>query len=329
MRHLLTSLLTLLLSACMPHIQPAGAPVTTAQLLPHRYLTADATLLPLASWQPDQPPTSVIIALHGFNDYSHFFQASGEFFRQHGIASYAYDQRGFGGSPQRGGWSGAATLSQDLNNFVRLVQHRHPHIPLFVLGESMGGAVVINTFSQADAPPVNGLILVAPAVWARTTMPWYQPPLLWTLAHTVPKLTLTGRGLKILASDNIPMLRALGKDPQVIKATRVEAMYGLADLMDATLGLAGQLPQPSLLLYGDHDQLIPPTPTRQFIKTFSQSPDKTIAFYKNGYHMLLRDLDAATVRQDILAWITTPDSPLPSTADHYAQSRLGVDIRTD
>lgn len=319
---LLNLWLLLALPGCMPTIHSPAPPVMAAQLLNHRYLTADGDLLPLNAWLPSQGPVNaVIIAVHGFNDYSHFFQQPGEFFSQHGIACYAYDQRGFGGSPQRGFWAGEASYGQDLTSFIRLVQQRHPNTPVYLLGESFGAAVAITAMTGADKPNVTGLILSAPAVWSRATMPWYQQALLWSLAHTVPSLTLTGRHVKIQASDNIPMLKALGRDPLVIKATRVESLYGLAELMDTAQSQAGQLPQTSLLLYGDHDQLIPPPPMYRFIGHFSSTPHKTIAIYKNGYHMLLRDLNAPVVWRDILAWIQSPTAPLPSGADQYAKAR--------
>ncbi len=40
-----------------------------------------------------------------------------------------------------------------------------------------------------------------------------------------------------------------------------------------------------------------------------------LAFYPHGYHMMLRDLDAQTIYDDIAAWIRDPVSPLPSGAD--------------
>jgi hypothetical protein len=58
--------------------------------------------------------------------------------------------------------------------------------------------------------------LAAPALWARDFMPWYQRWLLGILSHTVPWLTLTGESVGVMASDNIEMLRALGRDPLVI-----------------------------------------------------------------------------------------------------------------
>ena len=48
-----------------------------------------------------------------------------------------------------------------------------------------------------------------------------------------------------------------------------------------------------------------------------------VAWYANGYHMLLRDLDGAVVAGDIAAWIREHDGTLPSGADVYAANVLG------
>ena len=39
------------------------------------------------------------------------------------------------------------------------------------------------------------------------------------------------------------------------------------------------------------------------------------ALYRDGYHMLLRDLHAKHIWRDIAAWIENPHAPLPSGAD--------------
>jgi len=326
LRLLLCSVLFTLLPGCLPAIHKPGKAIITGQLVNNRYITPDGTFLPFRHWLPQQnKATAVLIAVHGFNDYSHFFQRPGDFFMQQGIACYAYDQRGFGGSSGRGLWSGTDAYVQDLELFIRLVRHKHPGLPVYLLGESMGGAVAVSTMTQAVKTQVDGLILAAPAVWARTTMPWYQHGLLWTLAHTLPSLALSAGGIKIKPSDNTAMLRELGKDPLVIKKTRVETLYGLTDLMGIALQKANQINDKTLMLYGEKDEIIPKKPTYQFVQHFlqSQQQKKTVALYKNGYHMLLRDLQAPVVWQDIIAWIQTPSAPLPSGADKYAQQVPG------
>lgn len=317
-------LILTVLSGCMPMTYPPGAKTKTAQLGENRFLTEDGANLPLRRWLPRSEVKAVIIALHGFNDYSRFFDLPGNYLSKLGIASYAYDQRGFGAAPKRGLWAGHRAYIDDLKSLAQLLQQRYPKRPLYLLGESMGGAVIITAMSQTDIPQVAGIILAAPALWARETMPWYQSVLLWTLAHSMPWLTLTGEGVQVTPSDNIEMLRALGRDPWVIKRSRVETLYGLADLMDAAFNSAGALRGNTLMLYGEKDDIIPKEPTYAFLRQFlaTRSAEKTIAFYQQGYHMLLRDLQAATTWQDIAAWIDGGPGRLPSGADKRAQLLL-------
>lgn len=323
MKLLILFLLLLTLTGCMPMIYPLGIKSQSARLSETAFITEDGASLPLRRWLPKTEPKAVLIALHGFNDYSHFFAAPAEYLSSLGIACFAYDQRGFGFAPKRGLWAGHATYAHDLQTLVRLLKQRYPDRPIYLLGESMGGAVIISAMSQAAMPKVNGVILSAPALWARETMPWYQTSLLWTMAHTLPWLTLTGEGVKVMPSDNIKMLRALGRDPWVIKGTRVETIYGLSDLMDVAFNHAHALTKNTLILYGEKDDIIPKEPTYQFLQQFltSDKTNKTVAIYSNGYHMLLRDLRAESTWQDIAAWINQSDK-LPSGADVHAKEVL-------
>ncbi|WP_333876175.1 alpha/beta hydrolase [Methylobacter sp.] len=325
LRYTLTALLLLITqSGCMPMTYPPGEKNNTAQLGETTFLTEDGASLPLRHWLPKTEAHAVIIALHGFNDYSRFFDTPGEYFSKQGIACFAYDQRGFGMAPKRGLWAGVETYTQDLQSLVRLIKQRYPKQPVYLLGESMGGAIVITAMSQADMPEVAGIILAAPALWARSTMPWYQTGLLWTLAHSLPWLTLTGQGVHVVASDNIDMLRAMGRDPLVIKATRVETVYGLTDLMDAAFNSATLLRGNTLMLYGEKDEIIPKEPTYAFLQRFlaTNPAEKTVAIYPYGYHMLLRDLQASTAWKDIAAWINASPGKLPSGADNRARQLL-------
>lgn len=321
---LIAFLLMISQSGCMPMIYPPGEKNNAAQLGENTFLTEDGARLPLRRWLPKTEPHAIIIALHGFNDYSRFFESPGEYFSKLGIACFAYDQRGFGAAPQRGLWAGGDAYTKDLQVLVQLVKQRYPKRPVYLLGESMGGAIVITAMSRVDMPEVAGVILAAPALWARSTMPWYQTGLLWTLAHTMPWLTLTGEGVHVVASDNIEMLRALGRDPWVIKATRVETVYGLTNLMDAAFNSAESLHGNALMLYGEKDEIIPKEPTYAFLQQFLQANTmgKTVAIYPHGYHMLLRDLQAPTAWKDIAAWINDGPDKLPSGADNRARELL-------
>ena len=316
-------------AACAPIVRPQGEPINRPLLAGDFFHTADGLVLPVKSWRPQKdPPRAVLIALHGFNDYSNFFAAPGTFLATRGIASYAYDQRGFGAAPGHGLWPGIDALIADLKTLAGLVRDRHPGTPIYLLGESMGGAVIMVAIADGDAPEADGIILAAPAVWGRVTMPWYQRLALWIGVRLMPGAEVTGQGLKITPSDNIEMLKALGRDPLVIKATRVDAIYGLTNLMDRALELSARLKGPALILYGQKDEIIPRKPTQIMLDRLpaAVSGGPRLAIYEDGFHMLLRDLQAETLWRDIAHWIASPASPLPSGAEKGARKRLASGV---
>ncbi len=309
--------------SCTPSVSLPGPDRETPILASDYFVAADGTSMKVRSWLPENGNIkAVIIALHGFNDYGNFFAAPGSFFAGRGIASYAYDQRGFGETPVRGIWPGITALVNDLKSFTKLVGARHPGVPLYILGASMGGAVTMVAMASDGRPNADGVILAAPAVWARSTMAWYQRSTLWIGAHTVPWMKLSGRGLKIRPSDNREMLLALGRDPLIIKKTRIDTIYGVTNLMDAALASSSKMDYPALFLYGDLDQIIPRKPVMIMLKQIPEAAvsHQKFAFYKNGYHMLLRDMQGRAVWNDIATWIENPKEALASGADQRAMS---------
>ncbi|MBL6940904.1 MAG: alpha/beta hydrolase [Rhodospirillales bacterium] len=307
-----TLLFVTVLGGCAsPDIQQPRNETAMPSLNSDHFIAHDGLAIPLRKWMSeDQKPAAVVIAVHGFNDYSNFFDGPGNFLADRGVTTYAFDQRGFGATPAAGIWPGIAALTQDLETIIALVLARHPDTPLYLFGESMGGAVVMVALKKArdlnQTLGIEGVILSAPAVWGREAMPWYQSTALWLSSHIMPRAKLTGQGLKIMASDNIEMLRALGRDPLIIKKTRVDAVYGLTNLMDAALKAAYQIDLPLLILYGEKDEIIPRKPTELMLSRLPETGkvDRQVIFYANGYHMLTRDLQGEAVWRDIDKWIS-------------------------
>ena len=307
------------LSACSPATYGKGESITEPQLVQSEFVTADNLVLPTKVWRSDNSvPKAIIVALHGFNDYANAFEGPGQYLAEkYNIAVYAFDQRGFGQAGKRGTWAGTDTYIEDLRDFCQSIRQKYPRLPVYVLGESMGGAITMAAFTSENRPDADGAILVAPAVWARSTMPWYQRTALFVGAHLFPWASFTGEGVvKITPSDNRDMLIALGQDPLVIKDTKVSAMYGLTNLMDEALASSAAFNVPSLVMIGDLDEVVPNHPSALMVEQLPEAIDnRKIVVYKNGYHMLLRDLQAQIVWDDIAAWIENPQQELPSHAN--------------
>jgi len=316
----LTGLVIFLGACAKPYVQPEGKAMETPALHESYAVMDDGYRLPLTHWIPEGDCRALVLALHGLNDYRNAFATTGDFLAAQGVTVFAYDQRGFGESDGFGLWHGSDRMVRDLRLMVTLLKTAHPGCPLYVLGESMGGAVTLAALDTIETD-IKGVILVAPAVWSRDSMPLYQRLALWLAVHTVPDRQLTGEGLDIHPSDNIEMLRALGRDPQVIKATRVDVLYGISNLMDQAATVSPGQVNEALLLYGIHDEIIPKKPTCHLLTNLTDTAPVhwKIILYENGYHMLTRDLQAETVLRDIAGWLLDDGRYRNGAPDNLAQ----------
>ena len=323
---ILAALCTIVFSvACTPRLQsPITSGAATPALRKSSVCVDDGYCLPLRSYLPQGIPKAVIIGIHGFNDYSAAYDDLAKSATQQGVALYAYDQRGFGANTPRGIWAGKARMVADTIAIIHLIKQRYPDIPVFLMGESMGGSIAL--LSAAQAPDIlDGVILSAPALWHTEGMPWYLRSSAWLGAHVAPWYRMSGEGQDILASDNLPMLYRLGQDPMVTKYTRIDSGYFLLQLMQEAAATPAPQHTPIWLLYGAHDELVPPPA----MLTYAQdNPHVHLAYYNEGFHLLSRDLYGKIVIEDIL-YITTHNTlPLPSRATENAKHRLRHDLST-
>ncbi|WP_019626288.1 alpha/beta fold hydrolase [Thioalkalivibrio sp. ALJT] len=323
----LVLILVLVLAGCAGTIpSPSGDSRGTPELTPDSIRVADGDHLPLHRWGPEDPER-VVLALHGFNDHGGSMQALGEALAADAIAVYAYDQRGFGATRNAGYWSGHRLMAADARTVLRLLDARYPEQTPFLVGKSMGGGVALlaaATHADDETPaPVAGTVLIAPAVWSRGDMPWYQRFGLWLGARLAPGWRLDGElvaDLEIHPTDDPEVLQQMRADPLVLHDARIDALDGLTTLMTHALEAAPNLPAPTLTLYGDRDDLVPPGPLTRLLETLADSddPGHRAVLYPEGYHMLTRYTRARTTFDDIVAWLHHPQDPLPSGHDGTA-----------
>jgi acylglycerol lipase len=316
------------LAGCAPRIAAPGPPTGPPRDEGEALVMPDGARLPLRSWLPGGTVRGAILGLHGFNDYARGFALAAPLFTEAGWAVHAYDQRGFGAGPHPGIWAGHDALAADATAAAMLIRARHPGVPLVLLGESMGAAVLLVAATSPDPPPADAYVLSAPAVWGGETMGAIGRWFLNLAAHTMPALGIIGGSPFIRASDNDAALRAMGRDPLVLKSTRVDAAHGLVTLMDAALAAAARFDAPALVLSGKRDDLVP---GRAIAALAARLPGlasgrQRAVIYADGYHLLLRDSIRGRVAADILAWLADRGAALPSAAERRLPPRAASAI---
>jgi acylglycerol lipase len=316
------------LSGCASVSVAPGPRIESPRIRGDDFTMGDGAELPYRAWMPAGNPSAVILALHGFNDSRDAFEIPGPSFVDAGVAMYAPDQRGFGAAPGRGYWPGVQALIDDARSMARILRARYPSAPLYVLGESMGGAVAMGLATSPNPPDVAGYVMAAPAVWGRASMDVFLRSALWLAYNFVPGMTAThAPGVTVIASDNREALIRLSRDPLTIHETRIDTLKGLVDLMDVSLEASATFRAPGLFLYGGKDDLVPAEATAATwhrLPNAGQPGGSRLAFYPKGHHLLLRDLDRTVEIGDILAWMRAPTQPLPSGADQAAKAWLAT-----
>jgi alpha-beta hydrolase superfamily lysophospholipase len=120
---------------------------------------------PCLSWvNADIEPKAAVLCVHGLGLHNASYEDFGKRMSAAGIATYAVDVRGFGSWMNNQGHENVDFdgCLEDIHDTLKVIHRVHPGLPVFILGESMGGAIAMR--AAALYPDlVSGLISCVPA----------------------------------------------------------------------------------------------------------------------------------------------------------------------
>ena len=263
---------------------------------------SDRTPLYYQAWLPTQArPRAVIVNLHGLGDHSGLYPNLASHFPARAVALYAFDMRGNGRSPgQRAYLRSWKEYRGDLEAFVGRVREWEPGLPLFLLGNSLGGLVVLDYVLHYPGQ-VEGVIASAPVLGDVGV-----PPVLMALGRVMSRV------LPRFSLDVGMDLTGLAREPSVVEAVLADPLFhrrGTARLstevtaaIDRVQRLAGSLSVPLLILHGSADRMVPPDGSRTFFAKV-RFPDREFREYPGAYHGLFADRGFEAVLGDLEEWI--------------------------
>ena len=268
------------------------------------FTTHDGFALRVRADEPVTPPRARVIVVHGIGD-----QVDGV---PYVTAATALAARGFSvrrmelrGHGQSGGppvyvnrW---ADFREDLGGFVRVASAEAPALPLFLVGISMGGLIVIN-YAAHHPGGLRGVVALAPALGDTGGSPFLRA-ILPLLSRIIPKVGLDPKlDLSHLTRD-AELQRAYLADP--LYQTRVtprlasEMRRAIAD----TQASAASFRVPLLILHGTADTLTSPQSSVEFYERAGVA-DKAYRRYEGAYHNLFVESNRGEIYDDISAWVT-------------------------
>lgn len=120
--------------------------------------------LPLIHWGPDDSAKAAILCIHGLGLDNRAFSDFGKTMAQKGYSVYAMDVRGFGSWQSAQGQEDVqfSESIKDIQSMLNVIHKREPNIPVFLLGESMGGAIALRG-AAAYGSQLAGVISSVPS----------------------------------------------------------------------------------------------------------------------------------------------------------------------
>ncbi len=276
------------------------------------FTTFDGETLAVYDWP--LPTThhlrAVILIVHGLGEHAWRYERLASELIHMGYVVRAYDQRGHGESVGvKGCLPSRNALLKDFAEVVddtqTLLCKRH-HLPLVVLGHSMGGLVAalwvarhIHKYGNA-ACPVSALVLSSPALAVPVHLG--QRLLLNTLPRWMPNLVINNGINPEYLSHDPDVVAAYKADPLVHHKISPRLAQFLAEGGSRVLAYAGKWNIPTLLLYAGSDRLVDPEGSRRFA---ALAPKDLVQHhcYPKLYHEIFNELHRQEVVEHLLRWL--------------------------
>ena len=255
-------------------------------------------------WLPEGEMKAMVVIVHGLAEHCGRYAHVAAALNEHGYGVGSYDQHGHGKSDPSGPKAVIDTfdgLWDDLDIFMARARERADGKPLFLLGHSMGGEIIVG-YVLDRKPEVKGLLASAAAVQISDDI----SPLLITVASVLskiapkmPTVVLDGTAISrdqavVDKYDSDPLnyrggvpARTGGEMNRIIKFIK-------ANMEKITL--------PILIMHGTADRLADPQGSKDLYARV-QSTDKTLKLYEGFYHEILNEPEQGEVIADMVQWL--------------------------
>jgi alpha-beta hydrolase superfamily lysophospholipase len=266
----------------------------------------DGTRLFMQSWMPDDAPRAVVAVVPGWSDHSGRYGNLVEALVPQKIGVYGLDLRGHGQSDgQRGHVNQWDEYLHDVHTYLNKLEQDYPDTPLFLMGHSMGGLVVMSYAIHHPDRKLYGIVVSSPLLAEPNVSPVIGAltrGLSGVLSRVAPRLSLdpgtdpnaVSRDPEVVARYEADPLGHNRATPRFAVEMRKTQQFILANL-DAIC-------YPLLLFYGSDDALVPPHVSREIFALVGAA-DKTRHEYADNRHEPINDLDKERVLSDIAAWL--------------------------
>jgi alpha-beta hydrolase superfamily lysophospholipase len=247
---------------------------------------------------PVTAPKASVIIVHGHGDHSGGLHNISNGLVQGGYIVYTFDLRGHGkSSGKRGFIRSWDEYRGDLHEFRKVVSKKHPGLPLYIIGHSMGGVIALDYVLDFSSG-ISGIVAIAPAIS-------YEVTRFERLGITL--LGILKPDLSIKKPRKLVTKKSAGADDFYSDSLRHNTITpglgrGLIQGISRVLNQAQKITMPFLLQYGLRDKITPPTKLGHFFKQVS-SKEKQLLEYPAAKHRPFDGAEKEKFLSNMITWL--------------------------
>ncbi|MBX9721364.1 MAG: lysophospholipase [Candidatus Obscuribacterales bacterium] len=279
----------------------------------------DAT--PVISWvDPDVKLKAVLVCVHGLGLHKENYKELGERIAKEGYGVYSMDVRGFGEFQHMPGDTVPVERKcdfvkclDDVCEGLKVARAMHPGVPVFVLGESMGGAIAMRV-TEEHPELMDGLISSVPGAKR-----YGQGK---SALHVGLKLLTGGTNAKVDVSKSVvsqstqkESLKEEWSNDKLARFTLSPVeLIQFQHFMESNEKNASKITTtPVLMVQGDADRLVRQDDNQAIIERIP-SKDSQLVFVHGGEHLIFEEgqFDESAVKM-LCSWIDEHSKKLSAT----------------
>ncbi len=259
--------------------------------------------VPYRSWLPSVRPKEILLCVHGLGFSSLSYTEFGHVMASRGFGVYAVDVRGFGewmnSRENRVDFEGCLS---DIEAALKTLRKNYPGCKIDLVGESMGGAIVLAAASR-NPQLVDGIISSVPSSDRYAKMSS-------TLIVGAKWLTNKDKPMNIeaevveRATENKALQKKMASNPENRMKLTPKELKQFNDFMKGNYDAAALIEKtPILLMAGFKDQLVKPEGTIELFNSIG-TDDKLLMVVGDGEHLLLEENQLTEQVTDLLiTWL--------------------------
>ena len=274
---------------------PAKATIKSGQFIDHKYRK-----IVFKSWLVEKALAQIYI-VHGFSEHIDNYQDVISLLNENGISCHIMNLPGHGLSEGiRGHIDDFQDYIDNLDLFFKSNPYQHPDLPVFLLGHSLGGAIV-NRFCLKNQVNINGIILTSPLFGFPLSNKIFSLMFRWLARKDKTRFFPKPFVFKHLNRTESKE-KLYTSDPLRLHCISPALFLELEKNITKTKISAGKLKTPLLIFASSKDKVVSFDAIARYYQNVS-SKDKKLVSYGEAMHELLQEEEQVQIIKIASDWI--------------------------